>query len=675
MVRVMVVDDHPMWRDAVERDLQAAGHDVVAVASNGREAIARFPAAAPQVVVLDLQLPDSTGVEITTMMLKHDPTTRVLILSASGEQADVLEAIKAGATGYLVKSASSAELINAVERVADGEAVFTPGLAGLVLGEFRRIADGPADDPVDQLTERETEILKMVATGMCYKQIAAAARAVAPHRAEPRPEHAAQAPDEQPRPADALGHRARARRRAGAAEASGLDRDRQSEWRTATDDDAVALRDLERVSSSAGLAHVFGDLPYPDDDVLARWVLVLADPEVTVEVVEDADGASSRSRRTTATRCGTSASVLTTGERPGPRGHRARGGGRRHVPVGAGRQPPGAGALRSSAGRRRARPRSARGRPTRPSCATPLPRIDSMPDPMLAIADELYGLPLADFTPARDALVKEHKADKARAAAIKGLRKASVAAWVVNLLVRRDPEQVDQVVAVGAALRDAQDNLDATQLREFTKQRRQLTAAVTTTARRFAREEGVKVTQSVADQVEDTITAAMLDPEAARAVRSGLLVSALEATGLGDLDLTGAVALPDALGFEATARPVAAPDPTERPQLHVVPDPEADQKARAAADERVARAKAELATAQKDDRAARRAVEKLQAKTLQLQSEIDELRSRIAAVESSLEDIDDELGEAEAEQAEAEETVTEAQAAVDAAKAARERLR
>ena len=120
------------------------------------------------------------GVQVTSMMLEHDPTARVLILSASGEQDDVLEAIKAGATGYLVKSASSAELIDAVTRVADGDTVFTPGLAGLVLGEFRRIADGPADDPRDQLTERETEILKMVATGMSYKQIAA--RLVLSHR-------------------------------------------------------------------------------------------------------------------------------------------------------------------------------------------------------------------------------------------------------------------------------------------------------------------------------------------------------------------------------------------------------------------------------------------------------------------------------------------------------------
>ncbi len=180
MVRVMVVDDHPMWRDAVERDLQAAGHEVVAVASDGREAMARFPAATPQVVVLDLQLPDTSGVEVTTMMLKHDPTTRVLILSASGEQNDVLEAVKAGATGYLVKSASRGELIDAVKRVAEGDTVFTPGLAGLVLGEFSRIAANTADDPIDQLTERETEILKMVATGMSYKQIAE--RLVISHR-------------------------------------------------------------------------------------------------------------------------------------------------------------------------------------------------------------------------------------------------------------------------------------------------------------------------------------------------------------------------------------------------------------------------------------------------------------------------------------------------------------
>jgi DNA-binding NarL/FixJ family response regulator len=178
-VRVMIVDDHPMWRDAVERDLQAAGLEVVATASDGQQAIARFRATRPQVVVLDLQIPPPAGVEVTATVLQDDPGSRVLILSASGEQDDVLEAVKAGATGYLVKSASKDELIDAVRRVAAGDSVFTPGLAGLVLGEFRRM-NQPETPPGEQLTERETEVLKMVAKGLSYKQIAE--RLVLSHR-------------------------------------------------------------------------------------------------------------------------------------------------------------------------------------------------------------------------------------------------------------------------------------------------------------------------------------------------------------------------------------------------------------------------------------------------------------------------------------------------------------
>ncbi|GAB3265936.1 response regulator transcription factor [Nocardioides dilutus] len=181
-VRVMVVDDHPMWRDAVERDLRAAGFDVVGVAANGTEALARFPACRPQVVVLDLQIPEPNGVEVTAQVLQHDPSARVLILSASGEQSDVLDAVKAGATGYLVKSASRSELLDAVRRVAAGDTVFTPGLAGLVLGEFRRLNEGKPETDQSQpaLTERETEVLRMVAKGMSYKQIAE--RLVLSHR-------------------------------------------------------------------------------------------------------------------------------------------------------------------------------------------------------------------------------------------------------------------------------------------------------------------------------------------------------------------------------------------------------------------------------------------------------------------------------------------------------------
>ncbi len=174
-VRVMVVDDHPMWREAVERDLETAGFTVVATAATGTEAINRAAATRPQVVVLDLQIPAPNGVEVTATVLRADPSARVLILSASGEQDDVLEAVKAGATGYLVKSASREELVDAVRRVAAGDSVFTPGLAGLVLGEFRRLDQArqqPAGQFGEQLTERETEILKMVAKGLSYKQIA-----------------------------------------------------------------------------------------------------------------------------------------------------------------------------------------------------------------------------------------------------------------------------------------------------------------------------------------------------------------------------------------------------------------------------------------------------------------------------------------------------------------------
>ncbi len=173
-IRVMVVDDHPLWREAVERDLARAGLDVVATAADGREAIARFPAARPDVVLLDLQIPEPDGVAVTAAIAETSPETRVLILSASGEQADVLAAVKAGATGYLVKSASSEELLDAVRRVADGDPVFTPGLAGLVLGEFQR------DSERTPLTQRETEVLRMVAKGLSYRQIAD--RLVVSHR-------------------------------------------------------------------------------------------------------------------------------------------------------------------------------------------------------------------------------------------------------------------------------------------------------------------------------------------------------------------------------------------------------------------------------------------------------------------------------------------------------------
>ncbi|MFF3977313.1 response regulator [Streptomyces sp. NPDC001828] len=184
-VRVMVVDDHPMWRDAVARDLEAAGFDVVATAGDGPQAVRRAQAAAPDVLVLDLNLPGLSGAQVCKELVAAHPALRVLVLSASGEHADVLEAVKSGALGYLLKSASTEELTDAVRRTAVGDPVFTPGLAGLVLGEYRRLARDPApataDEPkAPQLTERETEVLRLVAKGLSYKQIAE--RLVISHR-------------------------------------------------------------------------------------------------------------------------------------------------------------------------------------------------------------------------------------------------------------------------------------------------------------------------------------------------------------------------------------------------------------------------------------------------------------------------------------------------------------
>jgi hypothetical protein len=289
---------------------------------------------------------------------------------------------------------------------------------------------------------------------------------------------------------------------------------------------------------------------------------------------------------------------------------------------------------------------------------------------LLEVADELYGLAPGDFTPRRDAKARELKGTDL-AAEVKKLKKPSVAAWVVNQLVRHETEQVEQVLSMGEALRAAQAGLKGDELRELTRQRRQLTAAVTTQARSVASGLGVKVTQAVADQVEATLTAAMVDEECARAVRSGLLVTALSSTGLGESDVAGAVATPEALGFAASPH-TAEPETT--PDLHVVPDPEADQKARAEAEQALEKAEARLAEATEALDAAGKEVSDLEARSMQLQAELDELRGKIAELETSFEEVDEELTDAEDVRAEAESTVAAATKDRDAATAALARL-
>ena len=186
-VRVLVVDDHPIWRDGTARYLAEAGFTVAGTAGSGAQALRIAAAVMPDVVLLDLNLPDLPGDEVIRGLLAAVPLTRVLMLSASGERQDVLDAVTAGAVGYMLKSARIDEIVAAVRATAAGQPVFTPGLAGLVLGEYRRLADGgrptagpvaptggarETGPPVPRLTDRETEILRLIAKGLTYPQIA-----------------------------------------------------------------------------------------------------------------------------------------------------------------------------------------------------------------------------------------------------------------------------------------------------------------------------------------------------------------------------------------------------------------------------------------------------------------------------------------------------------------------
>ena len=171
MISVVIVDDHPVWRDGVRSDLESSGiAQVVGEASDGGEGVDLVLETMPDVVLMDLQMPTTSGVEATKRIFEQAPHVRVVVISASGEEGDVIEAVKAGAVGYLLKSATATEISEAVARAAKGEPSFTASLAGLVLDEFRRLAGAqPTGEP--QLTDRENEVLRLVAKGYTYPEI------------------------------------------------------------------------------------------------------------------------------------------------------------------------------------------------------------------------------------------------------------------------------------------------------------------------------------------------------------------------------------------------------------------------------------------------------------------------------------------------------------------------
>jgi hypothetical protein len=263
-------------------------------------------------------------------------------------------------------------------------------------------------------------------------------------------------------------------------------------------------------------------------------------------------------------------------------------------------------------------------------------------DELTAIADALYAGPADSFTEMRNQAAKG-VGDKELAARVKKLKKPSVAAWAVNLLVRRESEQIDSVLGLAGQLRAAAEALDGEELRALTRQRRQLTAALATSARGLAREAGVRLTGPVVEQVEGILNAAMLDPVAAQAVRTGRLVTAFTSTGVSELDVAGVVAVPGSIDVQAT--PVA-PEAVaaESVPLHVVPDGGAKL---AAAEDALAEADEHVADAEREVAEAEAAVEELNARRLQLQGEADELRRRLAAIEDDVDQVDEDLEEAE----------------------------
>ena len=167
---MVLVDDHRLFRAGVRAEIGALV-DVVGEASGVAEAVDLVVRLAPDVVLLDVHMPDGGGSAVLAGVAGRAPGTRFLALSVSDAAEDVIGVIRAGARGYVTKSIGADELVDAVRRVADGDAVFSPRLAGFVLDAFR--SEAPvADEELDRLTAREREVLRLLARGYAYKEIA-----------------------------------------------------------------------------------------------------------------------------------------------------------------------------------------------------------------------------------------------------------------------------------------------------------------------------------------------------------------------------------------------------------------------------------------------------------------------------------------------------------------------
>ena len=172
-VRVVLVDDHALFRAGVRTELSAAERvEIVGEAADVDEAIAVIRATAPDVVLLDVHLPGGGGQRVISSVRDDPAPPRFLALSVSDSAEDVIAVVRAGARGYVTKTIGADELTDAVERVHDGDAVFSPRLAGFVLDTFAGAGPVPTDPELDHLTAREQEVLRLIARGYAYKEVA-----------------------------------------------------------------------------------------------------------------------------------------------------------------------------------------------------------------------------------------------------------------------------------------------------------------------------------------------------------------------------------------------------------------------------------------------------------------------------------------------------------------------
>ena len=167
-MRVLIADDHPLFRDGLRSLLEARGIEVVGEARNGREALDQARRHHPDVVLMDLRMPEVNGLTATRLISAELPSVKVVILTASEDDADLFEAIKSGAQGYLFKNLDSDEFFRLLEGASQGEPALTPALARKLLGEFARPAPAqraPAEPP-SELTDREREVLDLLVQGV-----------------------------------------------------------------------------------------------------------------------------------------------------------------------------------------------------------------------------------------------------------------------------------------------------------------------------------------------------------------------------------------------------------------------------------------------------------------------------------------------------------------------------